>query len=163
MTKIWLKTLCFAVVVPGTVAGWIPYWFISTHRELYQAELGPLRWLGLPVFLAGAALAGWCALNFVIHGHGTPAPIDPPKKLVVQGPYRYVRNPMYWGIILILLGESVYFGSGTLLVYALLLLTGFHLFTVLYEEPALRKTFGKAYIEYCGRVNRWWPGGFIKR
>jgi len=158
-----LKTLGFAVLIPGTVVGWVPYWLISTHRELYQADWGPLRWLGVPIFLTGILLAGWSAWDFVFHGHGTPAPNDPPKQLVAQGPYRFVRNPMYWGVFLSLLGESVYFGSGTLLLYAVLLLTGFHLFTILYEEPVLRRTFGDAYVEYCQRVPRWWPAIFPRK
>ncbi|HOL96545.1 MAG TPA: isoprenylcysteine carboxylmethyltransferase family protein [bacterium] len=161
---IWIKTLCFGVVAMGTVVAGIPYWLVmSTQHTASEMELGLWAWLGLPLFLAGALLAGWCASHFVIHGHGTPAPIDPPKQLVVQGPYRYVRNPMYWGVLLMVVGEFFVFESAVLLFYAILLLAGFHLFTIWYEEPVLRRTFGDAYVEYCQRVPRWWPAIFPRK
>lgn len=105
----------------------------------------------------GGALAIWCILTFVFVGKGTPAPFDPPRRLVVAGPYRYVRNPMYLGAGLALVGAAVFYRSVALLGYAALFLATMHLFAVLYEEPALERLFGDAYRQYRGAVRRWWP------
>ena len=114
--------------------------------------------MGLPPVLLGAVTYLWCAWDFTFTGRGTPAPIDPPKELVVKGLYRYVRNPMYVGITLILLGEAVLFESAVLFLYAGLLLVWFQLFIVYYEEPTLRRLFGASYESYCKSVSRWIPG-----
>jgi protein-S-isoprenylcysteine O-methyltransferase Ste14 len=106
---------------------------------------------------SGAAFYLWCAWEFAAAGLGTPAPIDPPKVLVARGLYRVVRNPMYVGVLLVLLGESLVFGSWALLRYAVLVWLCFHLFVVLYEEPALRRKFGASYEGYRKRVWRWTP------
>lgn len=90
----------------------------------------------------GAALVLWCAWAFASAGEGTPAPMDPPKRLVATGLYRMVRNPMYIGLVLILLGESIVFASLPVLRHAVFVWLCFHLFVVLNEEPALRRKFG---------------------
>ena len=84
-------------------------------------------------------------------------PLIRPQSLSQQGPYRVVRNPMYMGVLLILLGESVAFASIPILYYALVVWLFFHLFVVLYEEPTLRQKFGSSYQEYCNTVSRWIP------
>ena len=89
--------------------------------------------------------------------HGTPAPMDPPKELVVVGFYRYVRNPMYVGIILILIGYFLWFGYWSLLIYTASVFIVIHLFVTLYEEPTLQRKFGESYEKYCRRVPRWIP------
>lgn len=99
--------------------------------------------------LLGASIYFWCAWDFTFAGRGTPAPIDPPKKLVVRGLYRYVRNPMYVGVFSILLGEALFFESQRLLVYAAVVFFFFYLFVILYEEPILRQKFGESYQKYC--------------
>jgi protein-S-isoprenylcysteine O-methyltransferase Ste14 len=99
----------------------------------------------------------WCAWDFTFAGRGTPAPIDPPKELVVQGLYRYVRNPMYVGILSILLGEALLFASWSLFGYAAVVFILFFLFVVLYEEPILMRKFGESYLQYCKNVPRWIP------
>lgn len=110
----------------------------------------------LPIAL-GALVYIRCAWDFTFTGKGTPAPWDPPQRFVSRSLYRIVRNPMYVGLVLILLGEAMAFHSLTLLVYAALLGTGFHLRVVWYEEPTLRKKFGTAYDHYCRVVPRWIP------
>ena len=107
--------------------------------------------------LAGAAVYLDCAWNFAIVGLGTPAIIDPPKRLVAKGLHRRVRNPMYVGVISIVFGESILFRLFDLVAYALILCLMFHLFVVFYEEPTLRKKFGADYEEYCKAVPRWIP------
>ncbi len=87
----------------------------------------------------GAAIYFWCAWDFATAGQGTPAPIDPPKHLVVRGLYRFVRNPMYAGVLLLLAGESLAFQSLRILAYAAIVFAVVNLFVIFYEEPALKR------------------------
>ncbi len=152
---VWLRTLIFLVLVPGTVLFYIPIEIASSTERL--VPLGPLRFLGLGPLALGIAIVLWCARDFAVKGRGTPAPIDPPKELVVRGLYRYVRNPMYVGAVLILGGHFGWFLAFELLPYLALVLLAFHLFVVLYEEPALTRKFGEAYRDYQAAVPRWIP------
>ncbi len=152
---VWLRTLIFLVLVPGTVLFYIPIEIASSSERL--VPLGPLRFLGLGPLALGIAIVLWCARDFAVKGRGTPAPIDPPKELVVRGLYRYVRNPMYVGAVLILGGHFGWFLAFELLPYLALVLLAFHLFVVLYEEPALTRKFGDAYRDYQAAVPRWIP------
>lgn len=152
--KDFIKTLVFTVLVPGTVTVYIPYRLLGSRAEFV---LNGHHVLGLLPIAVGAAFYFWCAWDFAFAGHGTPAPIDPPKALVSRGLYRVVRNPMYLAVVLVLFGESLVFASWTILRYALLVWLLFHLFVVFYEEPALRKKFGMTYEEYCSAVWRWIP------
>ena len=104
-------------------------------------------------------LALWCIATFILIGRGTPAPFDPPRRLVVVGPYRLVRNPMYIGAALALPGAALFYESWALLGYCAAFALATHLFVVTYEEPTLRATFGDAYVRYSQQVRRWWPGG----
>src|SRR5574341_1803782 len=144
-----LKTLLFTVIAPGTVTVYFPYLLLSSPTAPPPWQFGMFRYIGLPLVLLGASIYFWCAWDFTFAGSGTPAPIDPPKELVVKGLYRYVRNPMYVGVLLVLLGEAFFFASLQLLGYAGLVFLAFHLFVVLYEEPALRRQFGETYQRYC--------------
>ena len=112
---------------------------------------------GMIVGSAGAVLALWCIFTFIWIGRGTPAPFDPPRRLVIRGPYRFVRNPMYIGAALGLAGAALFYESVTLLAYSGIFLLACHLFVVSYEEPNLQRTFGPEYEEYRYRVRRWWP------
>jgi protein-S-isoprenylcysteine O-methyltransferase Ste14 len=105
----------------------------------------------------GAALALWCIVTFAVIGRGTPAPFDPPRRLVVIGPYRLVRNPMYLGAGLALARAALFYESRALLGYCAAFAFVMYLFVVVYEEPTLRATFGAPYVRYCERVHRWWP------
>lgn len=113
---------------------------------------------GLAIGTVGAAIALWCVLTFSLFGKGTPAPFDPPRKLVIRGPYRYVRNPMYLGAVSALSGAAWFYHSIELLGYAVFFLLCMHALVVLYEEPTLRRTFGEEYHNYCKQVKRWLPG-----
>lgn len=99
----------------------------------------------------------WCVWEFATRGHGTPAPIDPPKHLVITGLYRYVRNPMYTGLIVWLVGLSILYESWTMLAYAGAVCAIFNAAVFLYEEPTLRRQFGDAYVDYCKSTPRWAP------
>ncbi len=137
------------VFLPGRVLEW------SGVRR--PAALGPAQIVGLAVVVFGAALALWCILTFAFVGRGTPAPFDPPRRLVVRGPYRFVRNPMYIGAGLALAGAALFYRSWPLVGYTVLFLSITHLFVRLYEEPTLRRLFGAEYEAYCRCVKRWWP------
>jgi protein-S-isoprenylcysteine O-methyltransferase Ste14 len=113
--------------------------------------------LGAVIAAAGGALALSCELTFAVVGRGTPAPFDPPRRLVVRGPYALVRNPMFIGAGLALLGASLFYQTLALVSYAGAFFLAANLFVLLYEEPTLRRSFGTEYESYCHRVRRWWP------
>jgi protein-S-isoprenylcysteine O-methyltransferase Ste14 len=119
--------------------------------------IGTAQAAGVLAATIGGAVAVWCVLAFALFGKGTPAPFDPPRLLVVRGPYRYVRNPMYLGAVTALAGAALFYGSAPLGVYAAAFLLTMHAFVVWYEEPRLRATFGEHYECYCRSVRRWWP------
>jgi protein-S-isoprenylcysteine O-methyltransferase Ste14 len=148
-----LKNLLFTVLVPGSVAVYLPL-LIAGERP--PAAGGPLA-LALAVLALGAAIYAWCVWDFASFGRGTPAPVDAPKKLVVRGLYRYTRNPMYVGVLTVILGWALLFRAAGLGLYAAAVATCFHLFVVLYEERHLRAVFGAQYEAYCARVSRWLP------
>ena len=148
-----LKNLLFTVLVPGTVAGYLPWLF--TRDESFSWGAGTA--LALFLFAAGGAIYFWCLWDFASFGRGTPAPIDAPKRVVVRGLYRYTRNPMYVGVLTVILAWVALLGALGLLVYAACVGPCFQLFIVYYEEPQLRRTFGKSYDEYQARVGRWLP------
>ncbi|MEW6201294.1 MAG: isoprenylcysteine carboxylmethyltransferase family protein [bacterium] len=152
-----LKTLIVTIVVQGTVTVVVPFLLLSSGLNLFAVRFGNFRLLGLLPLAAGILIYLWCAWGFAFVGRGTPLPVDPPKTLVVRGLYRYIRNPMYVGIFLILIGESVFFESALLFIYSVLVLTAFNLFVFFYEEPVLTKKFGDSYTQYCRRVPRWIP------
>ena len=148
-----LKNLLFTVVVPGTVAVYVPL-LIARPRPVATGVVG---WAGRLLLAVGSTVYAWCVWDFAAFGRGTPAPIDAPKKLVVRGLYRYTRNPMYVGVLTTILGWTVLFQAGALLAYALIVCVCVNLFVILYEERHLRQLFGKEYDDYCARVGRWLP------
>ncbi len=151
-------TLIFVLFVgPGPVIGLVP-WLLSRWR-VSDPILGlPYeRAMGLVIFLAGLPILLEALVRFVHDGRGTPAPVMPPERLVVTGLYRYVRNPMYVGVVAMIAGQGLFFGSRAILIYAACAALAFHLFVVLYEEPALASRFGASYAEYCRHVRRWLP------
>ena len=148
-----VRNAVFTVVVPGLGAVWLPWWLL-THDHGTPA---PTAWEAVPVIAAGAALYFWCAWNFAAVGGGTPGPWDAPRRLVARGPYRWVRNPIYLGALLVVLGEAWLFASPRLLAYAGVMAVCFHLFVTGYEERTLARRFGRAYLEYRRAVPRWIP------
>jgi len=150
---LFLKNLLFTLLVPGSVAFYIPLW-IASPAPVDRAP-DAIHWLGLAPLAVGVAIYLWCAWDFASFGRGTPAPIDAPTRLVVRGLYRYVRNPMYVGVLCAIVGWALYLASGMLCLYAAAVWTAFHLFVVVYEEPHLRSRFGADYERYCAVVNRW--------
>ena len=149
-----LNTAIFTIVVPGTVAILVPGWLMG---GFHVPRSGFLLWLGEIVFCIGALIYFRCAWEFAARGLGTPAPIAPTKYLVTTALHRYVRNPMYIGVALAIVGEAIVFRSIHVAVYAALMLSIAHVFVVLYEEPILKRQFGESYEEYRQKVPRWIP------
>ncbi len=158
MQTAWLLAgaIAFSIIAPGTIAGFIPYaitrWRVQSH------------WLGLPGQIAGGLMlaAGVLVLvesflRFVFVGRGTPAPVAPPEGLVVSGFYRYTRNPMYVAVVSAIVGQALIFESSNLLAYAVFILLLVSGFVMVYEEPILRRKFGRSYDVYRENVPRWWP------
>jgi protein-S-isoprenylcysteine O-methyltransferase Ste14 len=149
------KTLLFTALVPGSVAGIVP-WLIRGHSApaATDAEFGAAA----VVIALGVAIYLYTAFwSFAAIGGGTPAPIAPTKILVVQGLHRFVRNPMYIGVGLVIGGQAWLFHSLALAVYVAFMLLAAHLFVLFYEEPTLRKRYGEEYVRYCASVPRWIP------
>ena len=138
---------------------WLAPRWIGVRASSQFLSLEPMRWFGLIPLAIGAAIAVFCFVHFVGRGRGTPAPFDAPRRLVVTGPYRYVRNPMYVGTGLFLVGCAILFWefSSTLFWYAIAIAVAVNLFILLYEEPTLRRRFNGDYREYCRNVRRWIP------
>ena len=154
MTSSLAKTAIFTILVPDTVAVVVPG-AIGTDAStptLYSS-------IGFLPMVLGVAIYSWCAWDFATAGQGTPAPIDAPKRLVVRGLYRFVRNPMYVGVLTVLFSESIAFRSTRILTYAIVVFVFINLMVVLYEEPALKRKFGGSYQEYLKTVPRWIPRG----
>jgi protein-S-isoprenylcysteine O-methyltransferase Ste14 len=152
--KLFLKNLLFTVLIPGTVTIYIP--FLVAHGRPAGSSL-VLFILGVLLLAAGAAIYLWTVWDFATFGRGTPLPIDAPSKLVVRGLYRCTRNPMYLGVLLVILGWAGVFADAWLLLYAAVCWVLVDIFVIIYEEPTLRRLFSADYEAYCHAVGRWLP------
>ncbi len=152
-----VRAITYATLFVGVLLIYVPGQILSAFAIIRPPKTEWQQITGEIVCVIGASIAVWCVLTFSVIGSGTPAPFDPPRHLVVRGPYRYVRNPMYIGAGVALVGASIYYGSVALAAYAGVFLLMSHLFVVLYEEPTLQRTFGMEYNDYCSRIRRWIP------
>jgi protein-S-isoprenylcysteine O-methyltransferase Ste14 len=152
-----IGSLIFLLIAPMTVVGLIPYWITRWQRESSFGAAAFLRVVGVLLIIAGVSVLLDSFARFAIEGLGTPAPIFPTRHLVVQGLYRYVRNPMYVALIMAITGQALLFGSLHLIEYAAVVWLCTHLFVVGYEEPKLRATFGAGYEAFLAHVPRWIP------
>ena len=150
------RTVVYATLFVGLVLVFLPGRVLAWSGVTNPPAIRAGQIAGMVGAAAGGALALWCILTFALVGKGTPAPFDPPRRLVVRGPYRFVRNPMYLGAALVLAGAALYYESAALAAYTAAFLLITHAFVRLYEEPTLRASFGAEYDEYCRRVRRWW-------
>ncbi len=143
-------------MLPGLFAGYLPWRFFGVSAV--RLDLSRVAHIaGLTFMIAGAVLLALCIWEFARSGRGTLSPVDAPRQLVVQGLYRYVRNPMYLSVMTIVLGEVLLTRSSALLVYWMVWFGAANLFVIGYEEPALRRRFGSSYENYARRVGRWLP------
>ena len=157
-----LKTLLFTLLVPASVTILVPQLLLSANVKFWPDDFSVHWLLGFTLIGIGAAFYFKCAWDFASFGKGTPVPLDPPRNFVARGLYRLVRNPMYVGVLLVLIGQALIFRSFLILGYTILMWLCFHLFVTLYEEPTLRKKFGSSYDEYCRTVPRWFPAWYRK-
>jgi protein-S-isoprenylcysteine O-methyltransferase Ste14 len=158
MGNLWLalRSLLWTLLLPGVMAGFIPWRYLGVGRAQVQWQ-NPRHLAALAIIASGVSLLATCIWEFARSGRGTLSPVDPPKHLVVRGLYRYVRNPMYLAVTLIVLGEALLLASLNLLLYWAFFFGVVNLFVMGYEEPTLREQFGAEYDEYTRRVGRWIP------
>ncbi len=153
---LWLRTVLFTILVPGTELVLLPLVVVLLDLGP-RIELGAARYSGLVPLLAGLVVILRCFAEFIRRGRGTPAIYDPPRELVAAGLYRYVRNPQYVGVVLVIVGEALLTGMVVLFGYTALMAVGYHLFVRYYEEPTLESTYGEEYREYRRNVRGWMP------
>lgn len=134
----------FGFVIPCLLA-WLDPFFVAGHV------------LGYCLVAVGGIMLGWCVRDFLVIGKGTLAPWDPPKRLVVVGLYRFVRNPMYVGVLLVVAGWGIALGSPLVAGYGLGLGIIFHVRVLTYEEPKMASLFPADWAEYVKKVRRWLP------
>jgi protein-S-isoprenylcysteine O-methyltransferase Ste14 len=147
----------FFLVGPGVVSGLIP-WLLTGWRVREPVPyLAPVRVLGAVMLAAGLIVVIQAFWRFVVEGLGTPLPVAAPDRLVVGGPYRYVRNPMYVAVLAVIIGQALLLGQPVLLLYAAALWLVAASFVRFYEEPELGRRFGAQYEAYRRAVPAWWP------
>lgn len=152
-----IRALVYATLFVAFVLVFVPARIIESTGISRPATIGAAQLAGGLMTVLGGGLALWCVLTFALVGRGTPAPFDPPRRLVATGPYRFVRNPMYSGAGGALAGAALFYASLALLGYTVLFFLITHVFVVAYEEPVLRRMFGAEYEAYCATTRRWWP------
>jgi len=159
MRRLWagLGSLLFFLLAPGFVAGLAPWWISRWHMQPPLLGLSLLRVAGATLIALGTPSLLDSFTRFAWQGLGTPAPIFPTRHLVVTGLYRHVRNPMYVGVVSVIVGQGLLLGNVRVLGYGVLVWLAFYLFVVGYEEPTLRRTFGAEYERFCAQVPRWIP------
>jgi protein-S-isoprenylcysteine O-methyltransferase Ste14 len=145
------------VIAPGSVAGLLPWLITGWRFDDALGDSGMVRGLGLGLIALGAIALLECFFRFAWFGFAAPVPITPTRKLIVTGLYRHVRNPMYFGVITVVIGEALWLGQASLLLYAAAAWLFFHLFVVGYEEPTLREQFPADFERFERAVPRWIP------
>jgi len=151
-----LRSILWTALLPGLFAGYFPWRFFGLG-QVQISLTNPVHLLGLLAISIGTALLLTCIWEFARSGRGTLSPVDPPRELVVRGLYRYMRNPMYLSVTVIVLGEVLLSGSRPLLLYWAIWFVAVNLFVIGYEEPNLRRRFGASYERYTREVRRWRP------
>ena len=152
---LFIRSAFWTVLFPGTVAGYIPWRFFHVAVDTQKLDLFDI--VGIVISACGVAILLRSIVEFARRGRGTLSPLDPARKLVVTGLYRWVRNPMYLGVLLVLLGEVLIAPSIALAVYAASFFIAVNTFTRYFEEPYLLRTFGPSYDLYRANVRRWIP------
>lgn len=163
-----LRHFASILALPFVVVVVVPAWLLTSWSDQgrrWQGEAALLagRVIGAAGFTAGLIVFIWCVVLFARVGRGTLAPWDPTQRLVMAGPYRYVRNPMISSVAAMLVAEALYFGSLLLAGWSLLFVVINHLYFIGVEEPGLVRRFGRQYVDYANRVPRWVPPGVVSR
>jgi len=158
-----MRTLFVALRALVFLFGFVLLWgWVALRVRTFDQTIGVLlpawtRILGMALLVTGGILALMCVGLFIVRGRGTPAIFDAPRAFVAVGPYRYVRNPMHIGALMVLTGFGLSERSLSIIVFSLLWLIIIQLFVVYFEEPGLKERFGASYGEYCKAVPRWIP------
>jgi protein-S-isoprenylcysteine O-methyltransferase Ste14 len=147
----------FFIIAPGTVAGLIPWAISEWHSRSALFGITLLPWLGGALIVAGIPAVFDSFARFALEGFGTPAPIYPTDRLIATGLYRHVRNPMYVGVVAVILGQALLLGDFRVIIYGAIVWLAFHTFIIVYEEPVLRRRYGQRFEDYCAHVHRWLP------
>ena len=147
-----IRALFAFLALPGVVAGLVPVLIAKADTNRHGGSV-----IGFGVLALGIMLLLWCVRDFYVAGKGTLAPWDPPKRLVIVGLYRFVRNPMYVAVLTVVLGWTIVFGSVWLAFYMVALAMAFHLRVMFYEEPRMRQQFAAEWKAYSAAVPRWLP------
>ena len=157
MLSLLLRNLIFTILQPGVVTVLIPYLLLRNagDKNFFPDSWTVWHYVGALIMILGFSILLSCILRFVTEGKGTISPVDPTKKLVAKGLYRYSRNPMYVGAMLALTGEAVFWQSIVLAIYASIVFIAFNLFIIFHEEPRLKRDFGTEYESYFQKVRRW--------
>jgi protein-S-isoprenylcysteine O-methyltransferase Ste14 len=155
MRRAALGSLVFLVLVPGAVAGLVP-WLLTGWDAADDVPVALVA-AGVALVAAGAGVLLHAFARFVVEGLGTPAPVAPTERLVVGGLYRYVRNPMYLAVGALIAGQALILGRPALVLYALAFGAVVWTFVRFYEEPTLARTYGVEYEAYRRAVPGWWP------
>jgi protein-S-isoprenylcysteine O-methyltransferase Ste14 len=150
-----IKTLLYMGSLHGFFTFYAPFLLATWSLPIF--DLGTLRYISFPLWTIGAWIIIRCSIDMIRRGHGTPVHMDPPKQLIVTGYYRHVRNPIYLGALLALVGHILWSGSPWVIVYSFCYGIAFHILIVVFEEPGLKSKFGTTYEEYRTRVPRWIP------
>ncbi len=150
-------SLVFLILAPGFVAGLVPFWISRWRFRPPLLGLAAFRTAGALLIAAGLPVLLESFWRFAMKGLGTPAPILPTRRLVVSGLYRHVRNPMYLAVVAMILGQALLFGNVGLLEYGALVWCAFHVFVLVYEEPALTVAYPAEYPDFRQHVPRWIP------
>jgi protein-S-isoprenylcysteine O-methyltransferase Ste14 len=150
----WLRTI---IILPGSVLVFFPALALYFSEYRWKFSSLPLFIAGIVLLCAGLSLAGWTMWLFAKRGQGTAAPWNPPKKLVIEGPYRHVRNPMITSVLILLTAEALLLNSWLIMGLFVLFLGGNMLYFPLVEEKGLEKRFGQDYLAYKREVPRWLP------
>lgn len=152
-------SILFGLIVGLLLVILFPYLFYSASNyfDLFVVDYYLLKIVGVILILIGGSLFLYCSKLFKIIGRGTPVPIEPPKKIVQQGLYQHVRNPMYLGYFAIVLGEAMFLGAALLFAYTVVFILITHIYVIYFEEQDLKKRFGSSYDEYTKQVPRWMP------
>lgn len=156
--SIFIRAITYAALFIGLVLIYVPARLLAWTGIVRPETIGFSQIAGMIIGTIGGGIALWCVYTFATIGKGTPAPFDPPRRLVTRGPYQFVRNPMYIGVGLALIGAALFYESLSLWGYVMILFVIVHPFIIWYEEPTLLRTFGDEYEGCCRKVKRWLPG-----
>lgn len=156
-----LITIFGTIAVPSILHGLIPFLILSAGSGVVPLKLGYVEIGAIFLAMIGLSMVIWVAVAFVRRGRGTAVPLLPPREFVAAGLFRYIRNPMYAGLVLVVIAEAIFTRSGWILLYAFILWLAMHSYVVLMEEPRLARRFGETYLRYLEETPRWiprWPG-----